>query len=32
VALHDDAAFRNLAELAKNALAVKESARAALKK
>ena len=32
VALHDDAAFRNLAELAKSALVVKESARAALKK
>jgi large subunit ribosomal protein L20 len=30
VALHDDSAFRNLAELAKSALAVKESARAAL--
>ena len=32
VALHDDAAFRNLAELAKSALAVKESAHAALEK
>ena len=32
IALHDDAAFRNLAELAKSALAVKESARAALEK
>ncbi len=32
VALNDSAAFRNLAELAKAALAVKESARAALKK
>ena len=32
VALHDDTAFRNLAELAKSALAVKESARAALEK
>jgi large subunit ribosomal protein L20 len=32
IALHDDAAFRHLAELAKSALAVKESARAALKK
>lgn len=32
VALHDDAAFRNLAELAKSALAVKESAQAALVK
>ena len=32
VALHDDAAFRNLAELAKSALAVKESARLALEK
>jgi large subunit ribosomal protein L20 len=31
VALHDDAAFKGLAELAKSALAVKESARAALK-
>jgi len=30
VALHDDSAFRNLAHLAKSALAVKESARAAL--
>jgi len=30
VALHDETAFRNLAELAKSALAVKESARAAL--
>jgi large subunit ribosomal protein L20 len=32
IALHDDSAFRNLAELAKSALAVKESARAALEK
>jgi len=32
IALNDDAAFRNLAELAKSALAVKESATAALKK
>jgi large subunit ribosomal protein L20 len=32
IALNDDAAFRNLAELAKSALAVKESARAALEK
>lgn len=32
VALHDDSAFRNLAELAKSALAVKESAPAALEK
>jgi large subunit ribosomal protein L20 len=32
IALHDDGAFRNLAELAKSALAVKESARAALEK
>jgi large subunit ribosomal protein L20 len=32
VALHDDSAFRNLAELAQSALAVKESARAALEK
>ncbi len=32
IALKDDAAFRNLAELAKSALAVKESARAALEK
>jgi large subunit ribosomal protein L20 len=32
IALHDDAAFRHLAELAKSALAVKESARAALEK
>lgn len=32
IALHDDAAFRNLAELAKSALAVRESARAALEK
>ena len=32
IALHDEAAFRNLAELAKSALAVKESARAALEK
>ena len=32
VALHDDAAFRNLAELAKSALAVKDSARLALEK
>jgi len=32
VALHDDAAFRNLAELAQSALAVKESARLALEK
>jgi large subunit ribosomal protein L20 len=32
VALHDYAAFRNLAELAKSALAVRESARAALEK
>ncbi len=31
VALHDEAAFKGLAELAKSALAVKESARAALK-
>jgi large subunit ribosomal protein L20 len=31
VALHDDAAFKGLAELSKSALAVKESARAALK-
>jgi hypothetical protein len=30
--LHDDSSFRNLAELAKSALAVKESARAALEK
>ena len=30
VALHDEAAFRNLAELAKSAMAMKESARAAL--
>ena len=32
VALHDETAFRNLAELAKSAIAVKESARAALEK
>jgi large subunit ribosomal protein L20 len=32
IALNDDTAFRNLAELAKSALAVKESARAALEK
>ena len=32
IALNDPAAFRNLAELAKSALAVKESARAALEK
>jgi large subunit ribosomal protein L20 len=32
IAYNDDAAFRNLAELAKSALAVKESARAALEK
>jgi large subunit ribosomal protein L20 len=32
VALHDEAAFGNLAELAKSALALKESARAALQK
>jgi large subunit ribosomal protein L20 len=32
IAYHDDAAFRNLAELAKSALAVRESARAALEK
>jgi large subunit ribosomal protein L20 len=32
IALKDEAAFRNLAELAKSALAVKESARAALEK
>ena len=32
IALNDEAAFRNLAELAKSALAVKESARAALGK
>ena len=32
IALHDDAAFSNLAKLAKSALDVKESARAALKK
>jgi len=32
IAFHDEAAFRNLAELAKSALAVKESARAALEK
>lgn len=32
IALNDEAAFRNLAELAKSALAVKESARAALEK
>jgi large subunit ribosomal protein L20 len=32
VALHDDGAFRNLAELAKSALAVKASAQAALEK
>jgi large subunit ribosomal protein L20 len=32
VALHDEAAFHNLAELAKSALALKESARAALEK
>ncbi|HMC61215.1 MAG TPA: 50S ribosomal protein L20 [Candidatus Solibacter sp.] len=32
VALHDEAAFRNLAELAKYAMDMKESARAALKK
>jgi large subunit ribosomal protein L20 len=32
IALHDDAAFGNLAKLAKSALDVKESARAALKK
>ena len=32
IALHDETAFRNLAELAKSALAVKESARAALEK
>jgi large subunit ribosomal protein L20 len=32
IALNDDSAFRNLAELAKSALAVKESARAALEK
>ena len=32
IALNDEAAFRNLAELSKSALAVKESARAALGK
>ena len=32
IALNDDSAFRNLAELAKSALAVKESARTALEK
>jgi large subunit ribosomal protein L20 len=32
IALSDETAFRNLAELAKSALAVKESARAALEK
>jgi large subunit ribosomal protein L20 len=32
IALHDETAFRNLAELAKSALAVKESAQAALEK
>jgi large subunit ribosomal protein L20 len=32
IALNDETAFRNLAELAKSALAVKESARAALEK
>ena len=32
IALNDESAFRNLAELAKSALAVKESARAALEK
>ena len=32
IALNDDTAFRNLAELAKSALAVKESARTALEK
>jgi len=32
VAMHDETAFRNLAELAKSAIAVKESARAALEK
>ena len=32
IAVKDEAAFRNLAELAKSALAVKESARAALEK
>jgi large subunit ribosomal protein L20 len=32
IALNDEVAFRNLAELAKSALAVKESARAALEK
>jgi large subunit ribosomal protein L20 len=32
IALHDETAFRNLAELAKSALAVKESAREALRK
>src|SRR5499433_3763378 len=32
IALHDASAFRNLAELAKSSLAVKESARAALEK
>jgi len=32
IAMHDEVAFRNLAELAKSALAVKESARLALKK
>jgi large subunit ribosomal protein L20 len=32
IALHDAPAFKNLAELAKSALDVKESARAALKK
>ena len=32
VAANDEAAFRNLAELAKSALAVKESARAALER
>jgi large subunit ribosomal protein L20 len=32
IALNDETAFRNLAELAKSALAVKESARAALGK
>jgi large subunit ribosomal protein L20 len=32
IALHDEAAFSNLAKLAKSALDVKESARAALKK
>jgi large subunit ribosomal protein L20 len=32
IAVNDEVAFRNLAELAKSALAVKESARAALEK